>query len=188
MIRQNNNNNKLLKIHNERWSDEGEYIYYNYNVTNNNPTSAPVSFTNTLTKAILDDGRCRFVSTIRLSIDGADNFLFNFVNGGYKVTLSYKGVDAPVDVVYVPFELFPPTVGNQSVFSYQAFIEMINTALATSFTDLQGLVVVPAGIIAAGPPFLFFDTHNKRIKIYMPDLYITENVATPLTMFMNNRL
>jgi len=55
------NNNKHLKIENERWADEGEYIYYNYNVTNNNPTSAPVSFTNTLNKAILDDGRSIYV-------------------------------------------------------------------------------------------------------------------------------
>jgi|GEM_PF-3345995 len=182
------NNNKHLKIENERWADEGEYIYYNYNVTNNNPTSAPVSFTNTLNKAILDDGRSRYMSTIRLSIDGADNFLFNFVDGGYKVTLSYGGFDATVDVVYVPFEVFPPVAGNQSVFSYQSFIEMINTALSTAFINLQGLVVIPPAIIAGGAPFLHFNTNNKRIQIFLPAVYITHNPLIPLTMFMNNRL
>jgi hypothetical protein len=100
----------------------------------------------------------------------------------YSVTLSYYSDDgktvtatnAQKYITFVPQDNDRPTpsrwdsagillnYGYYSVFSYQAFIDMINTALAGAFSDLV-TAVGPVGVASA--PFFVYDQNTQLIKL-----------------------
>lgn len=101
----------------------------------------------------------------------------------YSVTLSYysddgktvSATDAQQYVQFVPQDAHSSTptrwdatgvlLNNQyySVYSYQAFLDMINIALSTAFANLLIAVGGPVGVVTA--PFFIYDPNTQLIKL-----------------------
>lgn len=115
------------------------------------------------------------------------------------VTLSYLGNDYQTHMIYVTSDLQVPTPGPPdpailtnlrgtdvilyySVYSYQHYIDMINTALLTSYTALHGAfpLLFPTG----APPFMSYSSATELFTVTIPISFITNNVQ----LFMNGAL
>lgn len=167
-------------------------VYFNINLINNNSFSVPCQFSETLGADIVGDSSQYYLSIIRFSIDGASMPIFFFKDfdplvpsSGYWVTLSYNGTDYSTPVVFN--SIFTPTATtppyNRSIYFYNAFIYMINTAFSFIFSSNPG--VFPIGSV---PPYLEYDPTNGIISLYAQSAYYDITLSTPITIFMNARL
>lgn len=118
------------------WTEPGdEFIYYN--ILASNPTNKPVpfSFTDTLGSPILEDANNYWVSCIRFVLDGSSIPIFFFKDNTYWVSLTHGPTKISKPVVYNPS--YNATIyAQQTVYSYQAFMEMINDAYIECFNAL----------------------------------------------------
>jgi hypothetical protein len=141
-----------------QYSAGEEYIYYNFNIVNNSDTSVPCIFSETLNAPLLTNGKDYFISCIRFVLDGSSIPIFVFKDNSYYVSLTY-GTDVYTEVVnYTAYE---PMNGQQTVFSYASFLDMINQALHAAWTALNA---AHAGIVAA-PPYLTYDSATNLCSL-----------------------
>jgi hypothetical protein len=119
----------------------------------------------------------------------------------YTVGLSYGASNITVPIIYVPqnataIEPLPPSAfpngiqdistGYYSVFSYNYFCQLVNTAYATALTQL--IALVPAIPISTNPPFIKFDPTTELFNIEVDPIFNQTTAATPINMLMNNAL
>ena len=119
----------------------------------------------------------------------------------YTVGLSYGASNITVPIIYVPqnataVEPLPPSAfpngiqdistGYYSVFSYNYFCQLVNTAFATALTQL--IALVPAIPISTNPPFIKFDPTNELFNIEVDPIFNQTTAVTPINMLMNNAL
>lgn len=157
-------------------------IYYNLNLVNNSHETVPLQFSTTLSADIVPNNENYYFSVIRFNLDGAALPIFIFKNNTYYVTLEYNGFVASQVVIYASTSTVPL---NNFVYSYQAFIEMINTAYASAFTALGLLTTLPVGAVA---PYMVYDTTNNLISMYAQISYYDRTLTTPIKIWMNDYL
>jgi hypothetical protein len=119
----------------------------------------------------------------------------------YNVGLSYGASNIIVPITYVPqnataVEPLPPSAfpngiqdistGYYSVFSYNYFCQLVNTAFATALTQL--IALVPAIPISTNPPFIKFDPTTDLFNIEVDPIFNQTTAVTPINMLMNNAL
>ena len=103
----------------------------------------------------------------------------------YVVSLSYNGVYASNNVIYVPSDITQPIPNPPNVsldvssryyyiYSYQGFLSMINTALATTLVDLNALTATGETV----PPEFYYDP-NYGIVLKCPQTYGQSYNTTP---------
>ncbi len=165
-------------------SDNNDFIYYNFNLTNNSDISTLCQITENLNDSITEDGKDYYLSTIRFVLDGSSIPIFIFKDGQYWVTLRYNGIDYSQPVLYVPFD---NEFGGQTVYSFTAFLEMVNIAFATAYALIPG---APAG---GKPPYMLFDPVRGTCPLYAPTGYVTTGVfpipdVPVINIYMNSRL
>lgn len=148
------------------YNDSNDIIYYNSSYTNTSNTSSIINYTESRNDPILTNPLDYVMSVVRFTVDGANIPIFNFAsnsngspnNNYYTITLTdASSVDYTVGVIFVPdevpFSLVPPN----PIWSYQSFINMINTAYNTAYNS---------GGFNKGtskyPPFIVFDEENER--------------------------
>lgn len=177
----------MKRSHEEMNNTTGsEYVYYNYNVVNTKTESVPCEFSETLTGAILNNGKKYFVTAVRFVLDGSSIPMFYFKDSTYYVTLTWNGFVGQAPVVYTPFQ---DTHNENTVYSITAFLEMINAAFATAVGDLvtnSSGAFPPLGGPTNDPPFMLFDAATGLISLYAQTLYAT--FITPTKIFMNTPL
>ena len=141
--------------------EEGaDRIYYNMSLTNNNLYSIPATFNANLPTPILKNPRDYFLSIVRFNLDGSSLPIFIFPDPAVtplKVTLVLGAATSTVSVVYGFVNPEPsPGYGNV-VYSYTAFIFMINQALSTAYTNVLG---------AGTAPYLQFNPNNGYVSLF----------------------
>lgn len=179
-------------------TESSNRIYYNVLIsqdgTNGNQAPTPVSFSETLNTALLDDPNNYYLSLIRMNIPmntvpilimPIKPYPNTDINKTiFTVTLSYKSFTASQPVIYFPTDLYSQTPNPLSasaplqdfsssyyyVYTYQAFINMINSAYALCFTALSAAAsgagdALPTGSLA---PYI----------IYLTDVYKVAIIAT----------
>jgi hypothetical protein len=134
-------------------------VYYNVIINNTTATSIPATYSEQKVQSILEHPEQYYLSLVRFSLCGNFFPIFYFKDGAYYVTLTYLGNPYQVVVPYIPHNINTPEFPN-SVFSYEAFIDMINAALVTAFTAMKA-VAVPAGV--TDPPFF---TYNAATELF----------------------
>ena len=146
-------------------------VYYNISIVNNNSYKIPATFNQIQTYPIIDNPSDYYLAVIRFSIPGgAIPIITKFDETQYFVTITF-GVDSQVQLVYDPVSIFD---GDNNVYSYNQLCVMINTALSTAFTNLQGMVSLPPGVTEA--PFMKYNNSNYTYALYCQTSYETNNV------------
>jgi len=131
----------------------------------------------------------------------------------YSVTLSWGNPATPGATVYseqtfvtfIPYNTKnpqPPNLSAQNpaptitpyyyIFRYTDFLEMVNNALASAFTNLAGLTVLPVGSRA---PYLIFDPATELISLIAQTAHYNQNLGggspspiNRISIFFNNYL
>jgi hypothetical protein len=119
----------------------------------------------------------------------------------YTVGLSYGASNITVPITYVPqnataVEPLPPSAfpngiqdlstGYYSIFSYNYFCQLVNTAFATALTQL--IALAPAIPITTNPPFIKFDPTTDLFSIEIDPIFNQTTAVTPINILMNNAL
>lgn len=119
----------------------------------------------------------------------------------YNVGLSYGASNIIVPITYVPqnataVQPLPPSsfpngiqdlsTGYYSIFSYNYFCQLVNTAYATALTQL--IALVPAIPITTVAPFIKFDPTTDLFDITIDPIFNQTTATVPINMIMNNSL
>ena len=120
----------------------------------------------------------------------------------YVITLEYNGFQFGVNVEFRPedkTQAVPPVAGNPNLYSgpyfwiytYQHFVDLINTAFYNAYTGLAALTALPS----VYPPFMVFNRETKTFDICADALHYQNigfdgsNIATPaINIYFNNFL
>jgi hypothetical protein len=119
----------------------------------------------------------------------------------YNVSLSYGASNIIVPITYVPqnataVQPLPPSAfpngiqdlstGYYSIFSYNYFCQLVNTAYATALTQL--IALAPAIPITTNPPFIKFDPTTDLFSMEIDPIFNQSTAPTPINILMNNAL
>jgi len=142
-----------------------------------------------LSQALVDNASNYYLSVDRFNIpmSNVPIFIFNPSTNYYTVELVYNNIGSgPVSLVYDPPELLPQTSAYYYyVYSYNKMIGMLNTALSTAFTILDGLVTLPAGSIA---PWFEIDPITHIMCLVAQVNFYAKTLTTPIKIFTNTNL
>lgn len=139
-------------------------VYVNSTLYNNTESNILAEYSTTFDSALLEDSGEFYLTIVRFQIP---NILpiFTFKNNTYTVTLSYQGNDFPVNLVMKNVDINNPS---NSIHTFQQFIDIINTGLNTSFTDLK------TAFPAAPPteaPFMVYNHTPDSFSLYTQQVY-----------------
>lgn len=161
---------------NKNYSDT-DHFYYNVVIPHNdqtNPGSGSIAqFLDTRSQALVQNPSEWEMAIIRFQVPTSSIPIHVFVPNVYSLELSFGAFDSgQVFLIYTPDNsLAPPptgTVNQLFIYSYQQWVDMINTALATAFTNLGANV--PAG--ATSPPYLIYDSTTNLISMVLQQAYV----------------
>jgi hypothetical protein len=168
---------------------EGDHIYLSLSVINNSPdTVSLANFVQTdMNIPYLQKSEEWEVGLIRWRLPSSQIPIFNFASNAYYVTLRPHGGAAgvPVAVTFDPNQT--GAVFNQGVYSFQAFVSMVNTALATAY---GALVTKPTAA-----PFIAFNSATQMFSLYttpvnggVPGYYSADSAAGSVEIWFNDLL
>ena len=170
---------KTLEVENK----EDNY-YYNISIVNNDKVSQLAQFQQILTNQIIQNPEDYYISCIRFSLNTTTIPIFLFKDDSYFITMKYNGFRFSAPVVFTGFTV--PQLG-KPIFSYQAFIDMINDTFITVYNGLAALTTLPVG--ASQPPYLIYNSQSNLISLYAQDRYDTVvNATDPVEVFCNTIL
>ena len=152
-------------------------LYYNLTIRNDSDKYVDANFSENRVNAILNNPTDYEMTVVRFNIPSDSLSIFTFIDGNYIVTLE----DVQTLAQYITPVIFQPTSANpnnKDIFSYNAFVTMINTALNTSF---QALIAANPANPGTRPPFISYNPNTKLFELY------TENVFSN-KLFMNDSL
>lgn len=152
-----------------------DYEYYNVELINNESYPIPAEYLIERTTALLKKADDYKMSIIRFNIPGALIPIFIFQNNEYYVTLRYNSVNYSAVVTYSGNNV---TNGEQYVYSYQDFLQMINDAFTAAYT-----LAHTAGAPINYAPYLTFDSVTQLCTLWVEQLY--ENTVG---VYMNSEL
>jgi hypothetical protein len=159
-----------------------DHLYYNITLTNNTNNSIPAKFNATLNASIIENSKDYYLTIVRFRLDGSSLPIFIFPDASgpiqYWVTLVVGGISYSAQVQYGFANPEPPPGFGQVVYSYTAFIEMINKA----FSDAYALIPSPPA--GSAPPYLLF---NQGIISLYADANYLKSTGT-ISIFMNTTL
>lgn len=157
------------EIEDLKFGQSHDIIYYNINMVNNTPKSVSAETVQNLTGAVLTNAKEYVMATIRFVLDGNTIPIFKFIDGAYWVTIVVGGVPFPEVVVFDPL-----VSATRDIYSYKAFVAMINTALDDAYIAAG----FPGGM---GPPFLVYIEPTGVFDLVSP-------VVAGMSVYMNSRL
>lgn len=160
-----------------------DVIYYNISIPNNTRDRMTANFNQISQVPVLSNPSDYFTSIVRFSIPGAGIPIFRFIDDSYQITLSFGGFDATVPMIYSNVSPLEP--GEQLVFSYNHFADMMNTAFQTAFTNLQGLTAIPVSTA----PYFKYDPSTFTFSLYCETNYDPDVLGGPtVEIYFNNIL
>jgi hypothetical protein len=166
-----------------------DHVYYNVLIPHNDTisvNSAPTKavFKETRSDPIIQNPSEYYMSVVRFFVPASVIPIFIFTPNAYSVTLSFDGVDEQVFVPYISSSDF--TVGTTdyySVYSYQNFIDMINSALSTAFTTLKTAKPLAPPTEA---PYMIYNSTTKLMSIVAQKSYDPVTAGGPtIEIFFN---
>jgi hypothetical protein len=165
---------------------QDDHIYYNVTIYNGTPVARRAEFLEERTEPIVYIPKDYHLSITRFEIPMATVPIFVWPNTNgvpdntfFQVTLFINAGDfVTTPVVYVPLAT---NEERPQIFSYQAFLDLINAALATSFA---GLAAPPAGSVA---PMFVYDADTKLMALRADAGYL-EGVPGNIQIWVNGNL
>lgn len=177
-------------------NSNSDIIYYNITISCQTAQSKTLAqFEEMRTVPILDTPSDYYLSIVRFSIDGGSIPIMvmpvipnpgNPLDVNYtpfNVTLQYGGINYTTQLLFIPENSSsnpqPPTINSQDlsssyyyVYSYQTLVNMINTALQTSFNALVSANPGLTPTIQA--PYFIFNRSTSNFSL------VVQNIINPL--------
>lgn len=168
------------------YDEDADNIYYNVEIFNSpdNNKEIDIDFFETRDKSIISGNLDQyFLSVVRFNIPNTSipiTFLKPVVVGAtdliYRVTLSFGGSDYTTNLIYTPRGA---GLDDYKLYRYQHFLDMINTALQTSYNNM---IIANGGfggvldLSLVDPPIMLYDVNTGIISIRVRNTYIVNNV------------
>lgn len=165
------------------FESKDDNIYYNIALTNNQNVSVPATFSQTLTSNVIDNPVDYYLSVIRFELDGSSIPIFIFKDNTYYITLSYGGNNYTYPILFIPYS--QTIEEGQAIFSYQAFINMINQTFITCFNALK--TANPTAPQTQAPYMLYNPNQNGLISLYAQTSY-DSSLTDAIQIFFNATL
>lgn len=174
---------KRIRISDIHPEEPDDVIYYNIVIPNTTQDLIPANYNQIANIPILDKPSDYFLSIVRFSFLGSGIPIFNFKEDSYYITLRYNGEDFTFPIVYDP--IIDPLNNNNTVFSYNHFMTMINNTFETAFNALKTVYPLAPPTEA---PYMSYNPLNYLCTLYCQTLY-DEDVAGPtIEIYFNNIL
>lgn len=127
------------------------------------------------------------IDRFRIPLSDIQLMTFDQTTNAYTVELEYNGVFSGRTAV----EYLPTTNTSTSdpaywyIWTYDAFIIMVNNALSKAFTTLAGLTTLPTG---ATTPFVTVTLETRTLSINGQSNFYDSTLALPIKVYMNQKL
>lgn len=175
------------------------HAYYNIVILpdndKKNPKTKLASFIDSRGEAIIDLPNDYHVSILRFTVPTRNIPIFIYPTTGtegdykadneyYSVTLKYANVSYQVYLTFTPENTgsLSNTEPYYYVYSYQNFINMINTALAAAYTK------IPMASPTTQAPYLALDRETGLISLFAQQAYAGGNDGGSVSIFFNTPL
>jgi len=140
-------------------------VYINATIFNSTEQDIPCEYSTTFNDAIIEDSGEYYLTIVRFDIPNTLP-IFEFKQDTYNVTLSYNGNDYNVPITM--FNVDPNNPASLNIYTFQQFIDMINTASDTAFTNLK---TANPGAPPTEAPFMVFNHETDIFSLYTQQLY-----------------
>ena len=158
---------------------EKENIYLNIDLSSEGVSNVNVDFNDHRVAPILKNASDYELGVIRFSIPATNIPIFFFDSNDidYHITLrdSLTGTFESEQLVFKNLETQPNAYGLQAIWSYQQFIDMVNTAFATAFTNLKALEPLA---LPTEAPFYTYEASTELFKFNAEQVYDDTNPLT----------
>lgn len=157
--------------------DYPAHVYYNarlYNQIDSTSSLEADFFETRVNEIVCGDLSDYELSIIRLNVptDNLPIFFFSEIADAYVVTLEFAGFPESVTVQFVSQNTFNPNF--RGVFNFQHMVDMINTAFATAFADLNAAAgPFPTATL---PPVMYYDPIEERVYLEIQSAYIADGI------------
>lgn len=166
-------------------------IYFDILLTNTSNNLIEASYDVTKKGPILKQPRDYYLALSKFTCDLSALPIFRFRDGEYVITSKW---DVFTENTIVPFiSTTPSNPSNRDIYNYQHFLNIINSAIRTSLSNLWttsgGTLPVPNPTVATNPvPFIAFDGENSPLRFVFPEEYNNDIVANTVELFFNYSL
>lgn len=159
-----------FKAHDEDIAYINAYLY--------NETDKPIfcEYSTQFTTPVVNNAGDYYMAISRFSIPNTKE-IFEFTPNT-SLTLSFGGTDFTTYLVMQSADQNPTT---NKIYTYQQFLDMINTAFSTSY---QAFITANPGSATTNPPRMVFNPTEDTFSILFDPEYITEGVQ----LFFNSNL
>ena len=169
-------------------TDTNDSIYYNIRIANDDPIQRKeANFSVTRVQPILYKPSDYVLSVERFRIPTTNIPLMVWDNdkvGRYQVIMRYAGSEVIKPLVYIPNTSNPARdLYGPSIWSYQDFLDMLNTALSEAFTEIKGL---HGGAPPTEAPFMTYDASTQLYTFNAEQLY--DSSLTTIEVLFNSPL
>jgi hypothetical protein len=151
-------------------------IYVQVNITNSAAGAAPTPLvvSQTLPSDIVSNPSRYYLSVTRWTLDGGASLpIMVFPDGELFVTLGYNGAYATEVLVFPGYDgPQPPGFPANSLYSYESFVQSVNTALTAAFAALKVLKPAMPGVA----PYMFYNPDTYKFDLLFDANYL-ESVA-----------
>jgi hypothetical protein len=200
--------------------DQPYHQYYDLDCINNatNGTTAPVQlqFNDIRNSPYINCPENYFMSLVRFYVESSSlPIMLPAVEIGqsnpnkliYSVSMRYVGVSSTIYtqqtfLTYVPYDTLAPVASAPTtyqdvsttyyyIYSYQQWIKMINTALASCITALNASVVAAANgdvLPSTNAPFMIMDPNSFTTNMNADISGFNESLARPIELYFNTAL
>jgi hypothetical protein len=163
--------------------DQEDNVYYNVRIYNDTETaSIPATFNENRTVPILENPSDYELAVERFKVPASIIPIFLWKPDNlWFITLSYDGTDVQKQLQFIPNAEYPGSVNfgfTDAVWSYQHFVEIINNAFSSAFTDLKVLKPLAPQTEA---PWMTYDAVTELFTIHTETSY---DITTATPMFI----
>ena len=180
----------VIKQPERKHRGENTNEYYNIRITRDYDVKSvqdgplPISFNTTRTSPVLDDPSLYEMAVVRFYLPSElPIFIFDTDADGIgphlQVGLEFEGAQFITTLIYDPY--CPECIPANSVYYYQEFIDMINTALSTSFADMKAVKPLAPPTEA---PYMTFNPTTRLCSLFAQTSYASA-LASPVNILMN---
>lgn len=154
---------------------EPDNVYYNVRMNVNTDPNQRAIFNETRVEPILKNPSHYEMAVERFKIPAVAIPIMLWKPDYYIVSFTYAGDEYEVPLIFIPNSGSPLADRyGDTVWSYQAFIDMLNIALETAFTDLKA---AHAGAPPTEAPFMTYDADTQLCSFNCEQLYASNTTT-----------
>ena len=142
----------------------GDYEYINSYLYNQTESPIPCEYAVNFATPQLPSTGEYYLSIVRFNIPNTLP-IFEFIENKYYVTLSYGNDDFTTPITMKSVD------NTQNIYTFQQFIDMINTSLDTAFQDLK---TNHPGAPPTESPYMVFNHSSDTFSLHVPQNYVNE--------------